>query len=84
MPNGLWDKDTFLMDVPEADRKRVAMTFDMLKSIDERLQGVCMYKTGECEHRFVKLERRKWFDKGLSLFGGFVGGMAGFFGLKST
>ena len=37
MPNGIWNKETYMMGVPKEDEKRAAMTFDMLKSIDTRL-----------------------------------------------
>jgi len=37
MPNGIWNKATYLMDVPEADQKRAAMTFDMLEDIHKNV-----------------------------------------------
>jgi len=33
MPNGIWNKETYLMDVPDIDKKRASMTFDMLADI---------------------------------------------------
>ena len=38
MPNGIWNKDTYLMDVPETDRKRASMTFDMLEDIHKAVK----------------------------------------------
>ena len=40
MPNGIWDKDTFLMDVPQEDRKQAAMTHDLLKDLKESLGSI--------------------------------------------
>jgi len=55
MPNGIWNKDTYLMDVPEPDRKRAAMTHDMLKdlknqlsSIDEKVDKIRKEQPKEC------------------------------------
>ena len=65
MPNGIWDRDTYVTAEEETQRK---MTFDMLKAIHD--------KQPLCEIRFKKLEARKWRDKGIAtgsgLFGGFI------------
>jgi len=39
MPNGIWNKDTYLMDVSESDKKRAAMTFDMLEAIHKAVKN---------------------------------------------
>jgi len=40
MVNGIWDKDTFLMDVPQEDRKQASMTHDLLKDLKESLGSI--------------------------------------------
>ena len=37
-----------------------------------------------CEPRFKKLEKRKWFDRTSSFMGGVLGGILTAFGLKIT
>lgn len=37
-------------------------------------------KQEDCEDRFRKLEKRKWFDKGLSAGTGFIGGVVAILG----
>jgi len=40
MPNGIWTKETFLMDVPQDDQKMMAMTHDLLKDLKEQLNSI--------------------------------------------
>jgi len=40
MPNGIWTKETFLMDIPKEDRKMMSMTHDLLKDLKESLRSI--------------------------------------------
>lgn len=81
MPNGMYNRETYLMGIPEGpERKRAAMTFDMLYDIHK----CSLNQPKKCEPRFKKLERRKWLNKGISFTGGLIGGVLGFLGLKMS
>jgi hypothetical protein len=79
MPNGIWNKDTYLMDVPEPDKKRAAMTFDMLEDIHKavkRQPDLCLTIMDKKISNNNKLNRRVNF----SIAGG--GGLGGAVALK--
>ena len=40
MSNGIWTKETFLMDVPKEDIKMMSMTHDLLKDLKESLRSI--------------------------------------------
>ena len=72
MPNGIWDKDTYITADAETRDK---MTFDMIKAIFDK-QCTQIEKN---EPRFKALENRKWKDKGFAGAAGLVGGfLAGY------
>ena len=56
---------------------KLGVIFETLQS----REGLCIDRCKTCQARFERLEKRKWFDKGISTFagviGGFFGGMAG-------
>jgi len=68
------------MDVPEPDRKRVAMTFDMLKSLNDSMIEVCK-QPDLCETKMdnkIKTERKRKNRINIGLGGG---GGVGVFGI---
>lgn len=42
----------------------------------------CKAQLMECKNRFDKLDKRKWFDKGIAVICGLISGIAGALGIK--
>jgi hypothetical protein len=52
---------------------KLGVIFETLQS----REGLCIDRCKTCQERFKRLERRKWFDKGLATAAGVVGGFFG-------
>jgi len=72
MSNGIWNRETYMIGVPEEDEKRASMTFDMLKSIDNRLDTITKLPE-KCEEKWtasINAERKRRGRINLGVGGG--------------
>lgn len=78
MPNGIgdWDEWNSLTE----DQQKYSL-YKILKSMETRLSH-CPDQLDRCDRRFVKIERRKWFDRGVAVVTGVITGIAAALGVK--
>ena len=70
MANGI-SRDTFMH--MESDDK-LAVLFDYVTSIHNRLANECPARAEACDKRFDALEQRRWYNTAASGVGGIIGG----------
>lgn len=67
------------------EEQRKYSLYKILQSLEQRsIQqcASCATRLDGCDKRFKKLERRKWFDRGVAIVTGVISGIATALGIK--
>ena len=79
MSNGMpsWDEWDNLTEDQRNYKK-----YEVLVSVTRHLAETCPKRIDICNAHFAKLDKRKWWDRGAALAGGFASGLLGALGIK--